>query len=120
MVPCDSRDAVVVEILEDLYYRVRYLGDIVISRPDNREEQEDNLRNLSQVASGNQRLAEMVNAEVGQKNFPRILGGDHSIVIGSLAGISEHYANLGLIWYDAHGYLNSAETSPSCNIHGMT
>jgi len=119
MGPSAIRYAGVVERLEELDYRVRDLGDIVISRPDNREEQEDNLRNLSQVASGNQRLAEMVNAEVGQKNFPLILGGDHSIAIGSLAGISKHYDNLGLIWYDAHGDLNSAETSPSGNIHGM-
>lgn len=120
MGPSAIRYAGVVERLEQLDYIVRDLGDIVISRPDAKDaEQEDNLRNLSQVASGNYRLAEMVNDEVEQKNFPLILGGDHSIAIGSLAGISKHYDNLGLIWYDAHGDLNSAETSPSGNIHGM-
>jgi len=119
MGPSAIRYAGVVERLEQLDYIVRDLGDIVISRPDDKDEQEDNLRNLRQVASGNQKLAEMVNAEVGQKKFPLILGGDHSIAIGSLAGIAKHYDNLGLIWYDAHGDLNSAETSPSGNIHGM-
>src|SRR5690625_898924 len=119
MGPSAIRYAGVVERLEQLDYIVRDLGDIVISRPDDKDEQEDNLRNLRQVASGNQKLAEMVNAEVGQKKFPLIFGGDHSIAIGSLAGIAKHCDNLCLIWYDAHGDLNSAETSPSGNIHGM-
>ncbi|MCI2455246.1 arginase family protein, partial [Listeria monocytogenes] len=52
-------------------------------------------------------------------SFPLILGGDHSIAIGTLAGVAKHYENLGVIWYDAHGDLNTEETSPSGNIHGM-
>ncbi|HCX5354397.1 TPA: arginase family protein, partial [Escherichia coli] len=52
-------------------------------------------------------------------SFPLVLGGDHSIAIGTLAGVSKHYNNLGVIWYDAHGDLNNLETSPSGNIHGM-
>ena len=48
-----------------------------------------------------------------------MLGGDHSIAIGTLAGLSDKYSNLGVIWYDAHADLNTAETSPSGNIHGM-
>ena len=47
------------------------------------------------------------------------MGGDHTIAIGTLAGVSKHYENLGVIWYDAHGDLNTADTSPSGNIHGM-
>jgi len=47
------------------------------------------------------------------------LGGDHSIAIGTLAGVAKHYENLGVIWYDAHGDLNTEDTSPSGNIHGM-
>src|SRR5699024_8894041 len=50
---------------------------------------------------------------------PLVLGGDHSIAIGTLAGVSKHYDNLGVIWYDAHGDLNTEKTSPSGNIHGM-
>src|SRR5690625_4650197 len=61
----------------------------------------------------------MVDQEVSKGNFPLILGGDHSIAIGSLAGIAKHYDNLGVIWYDAHGDLNSDKTSPTGNIHGM-
>lgn len=61
----------------------------------------------------------MVDKIIQSKSFPLVLGGDHSIAIGTLAGVSKHYKNLGVIWYDAHGDLNTAETSPSGNIHGM-
>src|SRR5699024_2678162 len=80
---------------------------------------EDNLKNLNEIALINQQLAEIVDKEIMKKQFPLILGGDHSVAIGSLAGVAKHYKNLGIIWYDAHGDMNSAETSPSGNIHGM-
>ena len=64
-------------------------------------------------------LAEKVDEVIQSGSFPLVLGGDHSIAIGTLAGVSKHYKNLGVIWYDAHGDLNTAETSPSGNIHGM-
>ena len=60
-----------------------------------------------------------MNETVEKGHFPLILGGDHSLSIGSIAGISKHYENLGVIWYDAHGDLNTLESSPSGNIHGM-
>lgn len=120
MGPSAIRYAGVVETLESLKYNINDLGDVQISRPDSKyERQEGNLRNLKQVADGNQSLAEMVDQEISNNRFPLVLGGDHSIAIGSLAGISKHYENLGVIWYDAHGDLNSGETSPSGNIHGM-
>ncbi|WP_077324153.1 arginase [Virgibacillus siamensis] len=120
MGPSAIRYAGVVETLENLKYNINDLGDVPISRPDSKyEKQEGNLRNLKQVAEGNQKLAEMVDQEIDNSRFPLVLGGDHSIAIGSLAGISKHYENLGVIWYDAHGDLNSGETSPSGNIHGM-
>ncbi|WP_188456740.1 arginase [Virgibacillus oceani] len=120
MGPSAIRYAGVVEKLERLQFDVNDLGDITINRPDSKnDKQEGNLRNLPQVAEGNQKLAEMVDQEIEKDRFPLVLGGDHSIAIGSLAGISKHYENLGVIWYDAHGDLNSGETSPSGNIHGM-
>lgn len=54
-----------------------------------------------------------------ENNFPLVLGGDHSISIGSLAGFSNEFENTGIIWIDAHGDLNTHMTSPSCNAHGM-
>lgn len=120
MGPSAIRYAGVVERLEQLNYIVRDLGDIPISRPDNdNAKQGDKLRHLEQVADANERLAKLVDQEIKSKRFPLILGGDHSMAIGSLAGVSKHYKNLGVIWYDAHSDLNTAETSPSGNIHGM-
>jgi arginase len=120
MGPSAIRYAGITERLEQLGYTIHDLGDVAISRPDRLDQrQEGNLRNLSQVAEANEQLGKMVDAEMNKQRFPLILGGDHSIAIGSLAGISRHYENLGVIWYDAHGDLNSHETSPSGNIHGM-
>jgi len=81
--------------------------------------EEMGLLNFEQVKDFSTELAEEVESSVKLGRFPLILGGDHSLSIGSIAGISPHYENLGVIWYDAHGDLNDSETSPSGNIHGM-
>ncbi|MEW9677984.1 arginase [Lentibacillus sp. L22] len=120
MGPSAMRYAGAIERLQRLQYHVDDLGDISINRPDQQsDEREGNLRNLPQVAEANETLAQLVNEEINKNRFPLIFGGDHSIAIGSLSGIAKHYNNLGVIWYDAHGDLNSGDTSPSGNIHGM-
>lgn len=119
MGPSALRCAGVVERLEQLQIEVEDLGDIIVGRPGISEEPGSNLKNLSLVAKGNTQLAARVDKIVSDGSFPLVLGGDHSIAIGTLAGISKHYESLGVIWYDAHGDLNTEETSPSGNIHGM-
>ncbi|WP_226038563.1 arginase [Aquibacillus saliphilus] len=120
MGPSAIRYAGVIERLERLNYDIEDLGDIKISHANRKEvELEDKLRNLKEVTDGNERLALAVKKVVEEDRFPLVLGGDHSIAIGTLAGIASHYNNLGVIWYDAHGDLNSSETSPTGNIHGM-
>ena len=74
---------------------------------------------MDEVINANTKLAEKVEAVVERGNFPLVLGGDHSIAIGTLAGLAKKYKNLGVIWYDAHADMNTEETSPSGNIHGM-
>lgn len=120
MGPSAIRYAGVVERLEALQYDIEDLGDIEIKRPPRREIMKDtNLKNLKEVADASERLAAKVNEIIQSNRFPLVLGGDHSIAIGSIAGIAKHYQSLGVIWYDAHGDLNTADTSPSGNIHGM-
>lgn len=119
MGPSALRYAGAIERLQSLNYDVHDMGDIPINRPGSIEDKESKLKNLEQVIEANETLARMVDGEIQKDRFPLILGGDHSIAIGSLAGISKHYENLGVIWYDAHGDLNTSETSPSGNIHGM-
>jgi arginase len=122
MGPSAIRYAGVIERLECLHYEIEDLGDIAIGRAERAGDPDvhANLRNLKAVAEANGRLAEVVDEVVKKGRFPLVLGGDHSIAIGTLAGVAKHYKNLGVIWYDAHGDLNTGETSPSGNIHGMS
>ncbi|WP_303983944.1 arginase [Niallia circulans] len=119
MGPSAIRYAGVFERLSKLFSSIEDWGDISVGRPETIIDVQSNLRNLHLIAEKNLMLAEMVDKIIQSKSFPLILGGDHSIAIGTLAGVSKHYTNLGVIWYDAHGDLNTAETSPSGNIHGM-
>jgi arginase len=119
MGPSAIRYAGINERLKPLFDEIHDLGDIPIGRPEVVVDKESNLRNLDLVAEKNSLLAEKVDEAIESGAFPLVLGGDHSIAIGTLAGVSKHYNNLGVIWYDAHGDLNTAETSPTGNIHGM-
>lgn len=119
MGPSAIRYAGVVERLRNLFDEVHDLGDIPIGRPEVVIDEQSNLRNLHLVAEKNEALSKEVDQAISSGAFPLVLGGDHSIAIGTLAGVSKHYKSLGVIWYDAHGDLNTAETSPSGNIHGM-
>ncbi|MCA0989536.1 arginase [Guptibacillus algicola] len=120
MGPSAIRYAGIVERLEKLNYSIEDLGDIEIGRPEQKPENQDHqLKNLKEVAEASEKLASTVNQVIERKRFPLVFGGDHSIAIGTLAGVSQSYNNLGVIWYDAHGDLNTADTSPSGNIHGM-
>ncbi|MEH6989264.1 arginase [Cytobacillus firmus] len=119
MGPSAIRYAGVNERLKCLFEEIHDQGDIAIGRPEVQIDPNSNLRNLHLIAEKTEMLAEKVDHAIKDGSFPLVLGGDHSIAIGTLAGVSKHYTNLGVIWYDAHGDLNTAETSPSGNIHGM-
>lgn len=80
---------------------------------------QEGLRNYDEIVTVSENLSKATSEIVEKGNFPLTLGGDHSIAVGSISGISQHYENLGVIWYDAHGDLNVPEESPSGNIHGM-
>lgn len=120
MGPSAIRYAGVIERIENIGYSVEDKGNIEIALAERVHSDENtNLKNLKAVADASERLAQTVSDVITNKRFPLVLGGDHSITIGTLAGVSRHYQNLGVIWYDAHGDLNTADTSPSGNIHGM-
>ncbi|QHS23980.1 arginase [Virgibacillus sp. MSP4-1] len=118
MGPSAIRYAGIMDRLEKLNYMIEDLGDIDIPNTENRTD-DKGLKNLEEVSEGNIRLTSVVDEAAAKGYFPLVLGGDHSIAIGTLAGIAKHAENLGVIWYDAHGDLNTGETSPSGNIHGM-
>jgi arginase len=74
---------------------------------------------LKPVVDINTNLAHSVFSALTSKSFPFIIGGDHSIGLGSISGSSKFHNNLAVIWIDAHGDINTGETSPSGNSHGM-
>ncbi|MFJ8263531.1 arginase [Rummeliibacillus sp. NPDC094406] len=119
MGPSAIRYAGAVERLVEIGHTVIDEGDIYIDHSKKEESPDTTLRNLEAVTDANTKLAQKVHEVVEKGRFPLVLGGDHSIAIGTLAGISDHYENLGVIWYDAHADMNTSETSPSGNIHGM-
>ncbi|MFC7394597.1 arginase [Scopulibacillus cellulosilyticus] len=119
MGPSAIKYAGLVKRLEAIGYDVEDYGDIEISRPDKKEQDHLLLKNLKAVTETNERLYHAVSDIIEKDRFPLVLGGDHSIAIGTLAGVAKPHKNLGVIWYDAHGDLNTAEISPSGNIHGM-
>ncbi|GIN20622.1 MAG TPA: arginase [Bacillus bacterium] len=119
MGPSAMRYADAVKRLERLGYNVEDLGDIDIDLIDDDKNVPPSLRNLKAITKAALKLADCVDSIIKKDSFPLVLGGDHSIAIGSLAGVAKHFRNLGVIWYDAHGDLNTDETSPSGNIHGM-
>lgn len=106
--------------LERLGYKVKDLGNINVPTPEMRYQGPgDKLRYLHEVTEVSKNLCDMVQNVVAQGHLPIILGGDHSIAIGSLAGMAQSSKNYGVIWFDAHGDMNTEDTTPSGNIHGM-
>ncbi len=119
MGPSAIRYAGVVQRLEDIGYTVHDRGDLVVRHPKNYSTVGTNLKYLDEIARVNTELANAVSEEMNKGYFPLVIGGDHSIALGTIAGVLQHRKNTGVIWYDAHGDMNTAETSPSGNIHGM-
>ncbi len=111
------------ETLERLGYRVREMGTVVATDPEVSEQQDAHARFLPEVESVCRRARDLVEDGLVRGCFPLVLGGDHSIAMGSVAGVSRFYARsrerIGLIWVDAHSDMNTPGTSPSGNVHGM-
>lgn len=119
MGPSAIRYAAIRSRLETLGYQVDDRGDILVQRPASWISVEQNLKYLDEIERVNHELCRTVDEEMGKGRFPLVLGGDHSIAIGTISGVLQHKKKLGVLWFDAHGDSNTAETSPSGNIHGM-
>lgn len=120
MGPSAIRYACLQDLLHDLGYQVEDLGDQVVPSPESLSIHNPKLKYLPTIQQVSEALAEKVAQVVKEGAFPLILGGDHSLSIGTIAGVAKHVQKLGVIWFDAHADMNTAETSPSGNIHGMS
>jgi arginase len=109
--------------LAELGHKVVDEGDIVIKNIEELKVGDERARYLPEIARAATALARKVERIIGLKHFPLVLGGDHSIAVGTVSGIAafahSQSKKLGLLWIDAHGDINTPETSPSGNIHGM-
>lgn len=110
--------------LEALGHQVEDVGDLDVMIPETQPVGEDKLRYKEPILAMCDQLRETVAKALERGRLPLVLGGDHSIAIGSIAGSTGYYARdrrtLGLIWFDAHGDANTPDTTPSGNIHGMS
>jgi arginase len=116
-------DAGLLEHIGRLGYTVEDLGDVDVVRPGSHADSGSGLKYLSEVAETARRSAAVVKDILSSGAMPVILGGDHSVAIGTFSGIASHFKRvgeeIGLLWFDAHADFNTPESSPSGNIHGM-
>jgi arginase len=123
MGPSALRVAGLNEKLAAIGYQVEDLGNVVVEQPESLPAGPSHARYLPQIAHTCARLADMVESAANGGRVPLVLGGDHSVAVGAVAGMSRHFhkqnRKLGLIWIDAHADMNTPESSPSGNVHGM-
>ena len=119
--PEELRKNNLIDIFEE-NHTVYDLGDIEVEKANAEDKFLSNskLKYLDQVVNANNNLATKVLEALENNTLPFIVGGDHSLALGSIAGSSQFLGNdLAVIWIDAHGDINTHETTPSGNIHGM-
>ena len=109
--------------LELLGYKVSDYGDIKIEIMERQKIKNPKLKYIEEIIKTSKLLANNVQKVLEKGDFPLCIGGDHSMALGTISGISSYCRNkklkLGVIWIDAHSDMNTDETSPSGNIHGM-
>ena len=100
--------------------RVVDSGDILCQSISELAASDGRMKNIDKILQSDAILADRVHSALKNDEFPLVFGGDHSLTWGSLSGVSKHFGtDIGCIYLDAHGDFNSAESSPTGNVHGM-
>ncbi len=109
--------------LEALGHIVEDAGNISVAIAEQKKEGDPNAKYLKEITATCTRGADLVYKALEAGKVPIVLGGDHSIAAGTVSGVSEYFRRkdqrIGLLWIDAHSDINTPETSPSGNVHGM-
>jgi arginase len=105
--------------LRELGREVADWGDVRAPAPETTEEGSPDCRYLAPIKEACERVAVLVEDAVNQSHVPLVLGGDHSIAMGTLGGMARARGAGAALWIDAHGDLNRPATSPTGNVHGM-
>jgi len=123
MGPSAIRIAGIGRAVASLGYEFLDRGNVPVSRPETRVSRDEKARFLGSIVHCCERLRGRVARLLDEEIFPLVVGGDHSIACGTVAGLSSWHADrqrkIGLIWFDAHADMNTPRTSPSGNVHGM-
>ncbi len=119
--PDKLREAGIIKIFRENNLNIYDMGNVFVPRVDDKDKYKDHktMKYLESILETNNNLAHKVYSSLEAGSFPLVLGGDHALSIGSIAGARKFYENMAVIWVDAHGDINTPETSPSGNIHGM-
>jgi arginase len=109
--------------LEALGFVVEDAGNVAVAIPEQKKEGDPHAKYLREITATCTKEAELVLKTLEAGKTPVVLGGDHSIAVGTVSGVSEFFRRqnqkLGLLWIDAHADINTPESSPSGNVHGM-
>jgi len=109
--------------LKQLGRQVEDIGNVPVRQPEEQHYGEKSAKYLEAISETCKGLAEMVGKTLDEDLVPLVLGGDHSIAVGTTGGAAGHFhkksKRIGMIWLDAHGDMNTPESSPSGNVHGM-
>jgi arginase len=109
--------------LGEIGFDVDDLGNVPVAQPETHPEGHPRAKYLPQITQTCTHLAELVERQMAAGSCPLVLGGDHSLAVGTVSGVSKHLRDrgekLGMIWIDAHTDMNTPATSPSGNVHGM-
>ncbi len=123
MGPSALRIAGITEKLEALGYAVQDSGDIPVRIQEEQRVKDPHLKYVDEIVRTAEVLAGRVRHSLQAGYFPLCIGGDHSMALGTIAGVADYCRTrdltMGVIWLDAHADMNTDETSPSGNIHGM-
>jgi arginase len=123
MGPSAVRVANLKKRLASLGYTVEDLGNVPVQQPESSPEGPKHAKYLPEITATCLKLARMVERAAAEGKAPLVLGGDHSVAIGTVAGLARHFRRskqrIGLLWIDAHADMNTPRTTPSGNIHGM-
>jgi len=105
--------------LEELGIEVADWGNVATAVAEATEVEDTRVRFLPEIKAACEQVAGLVSRALDGGYVPLVLGGDHSVALGTLGGLAHARAPGGVLWIDAHGDLNRPETSPSGNVHGM-
>ncbi len=123
MGPSALRVAGLAQHIKQLGHQVEDIGNVSVKQPEEQHYGEKKAKYLNEIMETCKGLAEIVQKTLDEGLVPVILGGDHSVALGSVGGVSAHFRKkekrIGLLWLDAHGDMNTPDSSPSGNVHGM-